>query len=68
MTLLNLGGNHPNELLTVMIKGENRSKFKEQPEVYYKGKDVCVSGKVIEYKGKPEIEVTESYQLTLKDR
>jgi DNA/RNA endonuclease YhcR with UshA esterase domain len=66
ITLLNLGGNYPNQTVTIMIKGEDRSKFKEQPEVYYKGRTVCVSGTVIEYKGKPEIVVTDPALLKLQ--
>jgi DNA/RNA endonuclease YhcR with UshA esterase domain len=66
ITLLNLGGNYPNQTVTIMIKGEDRSKFKEQPEVYYKGRTVCVSGTVIEYKGKPEIVVTGPASLKLQ--
>ncbi len=32
LTLLDLGGSHPNELLTVVIKAEDRKKFKIAPE------------------------------------
>lgn len=46
MTLLNLGGYYPNQLLTIMIKGADRIKFKGQPEVDLKGKDICVTGMV----------------------
>jgi DNA/RNA endonuclease YhcR with UshA esterase domain len=66
ITLLNLGGNYPNQTLTIMIPAANKSKFKEQPEVYYKGRNVCVTGKVIDFKGKPEIEVTDPAMLKLE--
>lgn len=66
MTLLNLGGNYPNQTLTVMIPGADRSKFKEQPDTYYKGRSICVSGKVIDYKGKPEIVVSDPLMLKLE--
>ncbi|RYY07659.1 MAG: hypothetical protein EOP43_02590 [Sphingobacteriaceae bacterium] len=65
--LLDIGGNYPNQTLTVLIKSENRSKFKEQPEVYYKGKNVCVFGDVTAYKGRPELEVKSPYQLNIRD-
>jgi len=65
MTFLDLGGYHPNQLLTIVIKGEDRSKFQGAPEVDYKGKDVCVSGTVIDFKGKPEIIVMDPDQLKL---
>ena len=38
MTLLNLGGYYPNQLLTVMIKGKDRSKFNVAPEVHIQGR------------------------------
>lgn len=66
MTLLNLGGNYPNQTLTVMISGADRSKFKEQPDIYYKGRSVCVAGKVIDFKGKPEIVVSDPAMLKLE--
>jgi hypothetical protein len=44
MTLLNLGAYYPNQMLTVVIKAADRSKFKD-PETYFKGRNVCVTGK-----------------------
>jgi hypothetical protein len=58
MTLLNLGGYYPNQLLTVVIKGADRSKFKDAPESFYKDKNICVTGKIVDYKGKPEIVIS----------
>src|SRR5579863_4897664 len=52
MTLLNVGGYYPNQLFTVVIKGVDRSRFKNQPEDYYKGKSISVTGTLIDYKGK----------------
>ncbi len=60
MTLIDLGGYYPNQLLTVMIPPASRDKFSGKPEVDWKGKQVTVTGKVIDYKGKPEIVVTEA--------
>ena len=53
MTLVNLGNSYPNHLLTVVLKGEALATFKK-----IDGKEVCVTGKIIDYKGKPEIIVT----------
>lgn len=63
MTLLDMGGGHPNQYLTIVINGADRSKFKDKPEEYYKGADVSVTGKIIDYKGKPEIIVTDPSDL-----
>ncbi|PTQ98077.1 hypothetical protein C8P68_103237 [Mucilaginibacter yixingensis] len=63
LTLLDVGGNHPNEALTLVIKADDRKKFKTAPEEMFKGKAVCVIGTIIDYKGKPEIEITDAEQL-----
>ena len=65
ITFLDLGGFHPNQMLTVVIKGEDRSKFKDAPDEYFKGRSVCVTGTVIDYKGKPEIVVSDPSQIKL---
>ncbi|HTH81373.1 MAG TPA: hypothetical protein VL490_00470 [Mucilaginibacter sp.] len=66
LTLLDVGGNHPNELLTLLIKGDDRKKFKTAPEEDLKGKKVCITGQVIDYKGKPEIVITDPEQIKVQ--
>ena len=63
ITLIDVGGSHPNELLTLVIKGDDRKKFKTPPEEAFKGKKVCITGQIIDYKGKPEIVITDPDQL-----
>lgn len=63
MTLLDIGGFNPNQDLTVMIESANRGKFKGKPEEDYKGKEVTITGKIIDFKGKPEIVVTDPEQI-----
>jgi len=65
ITFLDMGGYHPNQLLTIVIKGEDRSKFKNKPEDDYKQKNICVTGTIIDFKGKPEIVVTDPSQIKL---
>jgi len=65
-TLLNAGAAYPNSLLTIFIGADARKLFKEAPEVFYKDKDVCITGKVILYKDKPEIIVYGEKQLVVK--
>lgn len=67
LTLLDMGGAHPNELLTLLIKGDDRKKFPTPPEDMFKGKAVIVTGTVIDYKGKPEIIISEPTQIKLAD-
>ena len=63
ITLIDVGGNHPHELLTLVIKGNDRKKFKTAPEDAFKGKKVCITGQIIDYKGKPEIVITDPEQI-----
>lgn len=65
ITFLDLGGAHPNQELTLVIKGEDRGKFTGKPEVDYKDKNICVTGVVVDFKGKPEIVVSDPSQIKL---
>lgn len=62
-TVLYLGGDYPNHALTVVISGAGRGKFKGRPEVDDKGKDFTVTGKLINYQGKPGIMISRPAQL-----
>lgn len=64
-TLLNLGGAYPKQLLTVAIFDADRSKFPFKPEEYYPNQEVCVTGKLLDYKGSPEIIVQSPEQIKL---
>lgn len=66
-TLLNAGGSYPNNPLTVLLWPEARAKFKDKPEEFFKGKNVCITGKLILYKEKPEIIIGEESQLLVQD-
>jgi hypothetical protein len=65
ITLLDLGGDQPNQKLTVLIPGPDKSKFKGRPEVDFDGQDIIVTGKVAIYKGKPVIVVQTPRHLRL---
>ena len=68
ITFLNVGGAYPDNLLTIVIKGEDRKKFKDAPEDAFKDKNICVTGTIIDYKGKPEIAVTDPAQIKISDK
>jgi len=55
-TLLLLGGTE-NQKVTVVVPAETSKKVIAQPKNYYANKNVCVTGKVSELNGKPEIVV-----------
>jgi hypothetical protein len=66
LTLLNVGGAYPNSPLTIAIWNENRRNFKNAPETFYIGKYICVIGKVIMYKGKSEIILSNESEIEVK--
>jgi len=57
-TFLNLDKPYPSQVFTVLIWGENREKF-GAPEEIYRDKQICVNGKITEYRNAPEIVVSE---------
>ena len=61
-TFLNLDKAYPNQVFTIVIWGNDRSKF-GRPEVDYREKRICVTGKIAEYRGKPEIVADDPKQL-----
>jgi hypothetical protein len=63
-TFLNLDKPYPNQIFTVVIWGNNRSKFKT-PEEDYKDKKVCVTGKITAYDGLPEIIADDPKQIRI---
>jgi hypothetical protein len=64
-TLLDIGGDNPDQQLTIMIPAADRAKFKGRPEIDYRGKDVIVTGKLATYKGKTQITVSDPKQIKI---
>ena len=64
-TLLNMGNTYPNQLLTLVVWGDQRSNFKTAPEDAYLNKTVRVHGKVILFHDKPEIVIYREDQIEL---
>jgi DNA/RNA endonuclease YhcR with UshA esterase domain len=63
ITLLDLGGYNPNQELTIMIPATGRGKFTGKPEDDLRGKEVTVTGMIIDYKGKPEMLLNDPTQI-----
>jgi DNA/RNA endonuclease YhcR with UshA esterase domain len=64
-TFLNLDKPYPNQVFTVVIWGSNRTKF-GAPEVDYKGKRICVTGKIAEYRNVPQVIADDPAQITVE--
>lgn len=65
-TLLNAGAKYPDAPLTFVIFGESRASFKNKPEEFYPDKRICVTGRVVIYKGKPEIIIYDEKQVVVE--
>jgi micrococcal nuclease len=65
-TFLNLDEPYPSQVFTVLIWGSNRAAF-GAPESKYAHKSICVTGKIQEFKGKPEIVATQPGQIQVKE-
>jgi len=64
-TFINLDKSYPNQIFTFLIWGSDRSKFGD-PEELYRGKHICVTGTITDYKGVPEIVVSRPSQVKVK--
>jgi len=64
-TFINLDKSYPNQIFTVLIWGTNRPKFGD-PEEAYRSKHICVTGKISDYKGVPEIIAYEPSQIKVQ--
>ncbi|MCI0724078.1 MAG: YHYH domain-containing protein [Acidobacteria bacterium] len=65
-TFLNLDKPHPDAIFTVVIWGSERDSF-GQPEEEYHGKDICVTGRIENYDGTPQMVVANPKQIALRD-
>ena len=68
-TYLNFDRPFPEQTCAAVVPGSARDKFKEAPEVAFKGKSVCVTGLITpsHYGGKPEIVVEDPAQIKVND-
>jgi hypothetical protein len=64
-TFINLDKPYPNQIFTVLIWGSDRKKFGD-PEETYQNKHICVTGKITDYKGVPEIVAYEPLQIKIQ--
>ena len=67
VTFLNFDKPYPDHTFTAFLPAENRSKF-GTPEKDYKDKDICVTGKIEDYHGKPEIVLTDPQQIKVQPK
>ena len=63
---LNMGAEYPDNPFAAVIMFDKRSSFSYKPEEYLQGKNICVTGMVKNYKGKPEIVVEKEGQVKMQ--
>jgi hypothetical protein len=65
-TLLNMGDKFPSQHVTVVLYGDNRNKFGYKLEETLLNKNVCVVGKVEMFKEKPQIVISDPFQVKVQ--
>lgn len=62
-TFVNLDRKFPNQVFSFTIWESDRKNFSYEPEKELLGKQVCVTGKIGEYKGTPKMEIDNEKQV-----
>lgn len=65
VTFLKMGGGFFTHKLNIVINFKDRKNFTEKPEAYYLEKDVCITGKVVELNGKPQIIISKPTEIQI---
>jgi hypothetical protein len=64
-TFLNLGRAYPNpSRFTIVIWSENRARF-GSPERRYRGRSICVRGRITTYRGSAQVEAVSPSQIAV---
>lgn len=63
LSLLNLGGAFPKEVITVVVFKADKTKFAKDPVALFENKRICVTGTVTLYKEKLQIVVNDPKQI-----
>lgn len=63
--LLNLGGTYPNQMLTIVVDPSYAMDGKTMPGETAKGSTAKATGTIVMYKGKPQIVISSSKQLSI---
>ena len=65
-TYINFGKPYPNTTFTAVIFESDLPNFKYTPSEYLKDKQVCLTGKITIYKGKPQMIITKEEQIKVE--
>jgi hypothetical protein len=65
-TFIDIGAAYPNSPLTLVIWQDIRNTFSYAPDTYLDGKNICITGELQLYKGRPEIIVQKESDIEVK--
>lgn len=65
INFINVGARYPNNPLTIVIFSADMHNFNKGLEVY-EDKNICVTGTIKEYRGKPEIIITKPQDISIQ--
>jgi hypothetical protein len=65
-TFISFGNPYPNSIFTAVIFDADLPNFKYNPSEYLKDKNVCITGLIKIYNGKPEMILSDEDQLKIK--
>jgi hypothetical protein len=64
--LLNVGAEFPDNPFTLVVYQKSRKNFSYDPSEFLVGKSFCTTGKLVEFKGKPQIVLNSDKDLILE--
>jgi S1/P1 Nuclease len=65
INFINLGARFPDNPLTIVVFPDDKRNFKQGLGVY-DGKNICITGVIKEYKGNPEIIITDPQDISIQ--
>lgn len=63
---LDMGRKYPNAKLTLVIFQADLKNFRENPETFYRDKNICLTGVIKRYKEKSEIIIKEFGKISIQ--
>jgi hypothetical protein len=63
--LLNVGADFPDNPFTLVVYQKDRKNFNYDPSEFLVGKNFCTTGKIVEFKGKPQIVLNSEKDIQL---
>ena len=67
-TFLNLGAAYPDQLLSLVIWQDQRGQYDPAPEVQFMDKDVCVTGKIVIMRERPQMVIYKKDQIKVTSK